>query len=192
MKIADYLSMLDAAERRMGDAFTLLATRHSADAEVRITAMRLATWSLEKRATLGPALETYGSPRSSDSDRIYDALFKPRPGGFGLLRDLHDASVLAHHVFLCWTGVFQAAQALTDKPLTELCRRELERTERQARWLRTMVKNSAPQALTVTPDKASMLKSTLQSMMPRLAIAAGAALFAVGALGVVATIVRRR
>lgn len=155
-------------------------------------ATRLATWSLEKRAALSTAIETYGSARSTDTDRIYDALFKPRPGGYGLLRDLHDGNLLAHHVFLCWTAVHQAAQALFDKPLVELCKREIERTERQARWLRTLVKVTAPQALTVAPDKPSMLRSTLESMMPRLAVAAGAALFAVGALGAVAAFVRRR
>jgi hypothetical protein len=193
MKIADYLDLLDDAERRMTDAFQLLATRHAAHADIRDTAKRLATWSLEKRASLGYAIETYGRARSTDTDRIYDTLFRPRPGGFGLLRDLHDASLLVHHVYLCWTGVAQGAKALADHQLVDLCEREIVRTERQARWLRTQVKVTAPQALTVKPEKVSLVRSTLQSVKPRLALAgAGVALLAVGTLGAVTAIARRR
>jgi hypothetical protein len=182
MKLVDYLSLLDDSERRLADAFTLLATRHAADGDIRDTAINLAKWSTEKRAALAPMLDAYGRTRTHDADRLHDALFKPRLGGFGLLRDVHDASLLVHHVHLCWTAVEQAAKALIDRRLTELCKRELARTERQARWLRTAFKVTAPQALTIVPDKRSELRATLQGMKPRLV--AAASMLAVAVIGV--------
>jgi hypothetical protein len=187
MKITEYLALLDDAEDRMRDAFELLASRHAADAEIRDMAHRLATWSDAKRAALRPAIERYGRARSSGSDLVYRAMFRqPRIGGFGQVRDLHDASLFVHHVFLCWTAVGQAAQALRDKELIGVCKREIVRTERQARWLRTMFLVGTPQALTIVPDKGSELKATLQGMKPRLA--AAASMLAVGALGAVAIV----
>jgi hypothetical protein len=190
MKLLDYLTLLEDSELKMANAFELLATRHSADGDVRHVAKRMATWSLEKRAALRPAIARYGQARSSDIDRLYDVLFRPRPGGYGLVRDIHDASILVHHVYLSWTALDQAAQALQDTELTELCKLELERTEKQARWLRTVFKTSAPQALTIVPEKISELKATLQSMLPRLAVPA-AALGAFAAVTAIAALARR-
>ena len=191
IKLRNYLALLEDAEQRMHDAFELLAARYAADAEIYPTAHQLALWSDEKRAALQSAIERYGRTRRSDTDQLYSILFEqPRIGGFGLVRDIHDASLLVHHVFMCWTAVDQAAQALSDKALVDLAKRELVRTERQARWLRTIFKTATPQALTIVPEKSSELVATLKNWKERVATPA-AALVAMAGLGAFAAIVVR-
>jgi hypothetical protein len=61
----------------------------------------------------------------------------PRSGGLGLLRDLHDLYRMAIECDIAWTLVGQATQGARDETAIEL------------KWLRTRLKEAAPQALVV-------------------------------------------
>jgi hypothetical protein len=186
MKISEYLTLLDDSEQRLADVLELLAVRHATDPEVRDTARHLAQWSSEKRIALAPSLKRYGRGRL-DASRLRDALLHRAPfGGFGLLRDLHDVDILAHHVYVCWVAVEKAAEALFDAELVALGKQELLRTERQARWLRTMIKTTAPQALTVAGDKLSEVRASvpLESRQLRLLAAVGGSVAVLAVAGV--------
>ena len=65
----------------------------------------------------------------------------------GLLRDLHDLYLLASYLDIAWTVVEQAAKAVREdelRGLVEWCAKE---TSAQLSWLRTRMKEAAPQAL---------------------------------------------
>ncbi|HEU5241725.1 MAG TPA: hypothetical protein VFU25_06915, partial [Ornithinibacter sp.] len=72
-----------------------------------------------------------------------------RSGGVGLLRDLHDLYLLVSYLDIAWTMVGQAAKAVRDDELSGVvgwCETE---TSAQLSWLRTRMKEAAPQALVV-------------------------------------------
>jgi hypothetical protein len=72
-----------------------------------------------------------------------------RQGALALLRDLHDLYLMATECELSWALVGQAAAAVRDTELSELVGRCDGDTSRQLKWLRTRMKQAAPQALVV-------------------------------------------
>jgi hypothetical protein len=72
-----------------------------------------------------------------------------RSGGLGLLRDLHDLYLMACECDMAWTLVGQAAQGLRDRDLFEVVQACEGETAIQLKWLRTRMKQAAPQALVV-------------------------------------------
>ncbi|MGC4938172.1 hypothetical protein [Kribbella sp. DT2] len=65
----------------------------------------------------------------------------------GLLRDLQDLYALASFVDITWTVVEQAAQALRDRELLDVVDACEQETTQQLTWLKTRIKQAAPQAL---------------------------------------------
>jgi hypothetical protein len=66
-----------------------------------------------------------------------------------LLRDLHDLYVMAAEVDMSWTLIAQAAQGARDSDLLEVVEACEAETATQMDWLRTQMKQAAPQALVV-------------------------------------------
>jgi hypothetical protein len=82
--------------------------------------------------------------------RLHSQLFTgTRSGGLGLLRDLHDLYLMATECDISWTVVGQAAQGARDTELLEVVQRCAGETAIQLQWLRTRMKQAAPQALVV-------------------------------------------
>src|SRR5204863_9917586 len=78
------------------------------------------------------------------------ALFPgPRPGAFGVLRDLQGLHVLASEVHAANTAVSQAAQGLRDAGLMAACGYVEEQNRRQQAWLHTHLLHRATHTLTV-------------------------------------------
>ena len=72
-----------------------------------------------------------------------------REGGLGLLRDLHDLYLMAAECDMAWTLVGQAAKRLRDAPLLSVVEDCEQHTAVQLKWVRTRMKQAAPQALIV-------------------------------------------
>ena len=72
-----------------------------------------------------------------------------RQGGIGLLRDLHDLYLMATEVDISWTVLRQGAQGARDKALLDLVNACDAETAVHLQWLRTRMKQAAPQALLV-------------------------------------------
>jgi len=70
-----------------------------------------------------------------------------RTGGIGLLRDLQDLYLMAAECDLCWTLVGQAAQGARDEELLQVVQTCESETALQLAWLKTRMKQAAPQAL---------------------------------------------
>jgi hypothetical protein len=67
-----------------------------------------------------------------------------------LLRDLQDLYLMASECDICWTVIGQAAQGARDRGLLDVVRRCEGETAGQRNWLRTRMKQAAPQALVVS------------------------------------------
>ncbi len=95
-------------------------------------------------------VDQYGAETSDEPKQLAGALFHgARIGGIGLLRDLHDLELLAYHVHLCWFALGQGTSALRATALAQLCDELGLETDRQIAWLRTRMREIAPQALVV-------------------------------------------
>ena len=67
----------------------------------------------------------------------------------GVLGDLQDLYLMASNCDITWTLVGQAAKGLRDGDLIEVVTANESRTAVQLKWLRTRMKQAAPQALVV-------------------------------------------
>ena len=99
---------------------------------------------------LAPFANRYGEDRPEEPERLHSELFGgTREGGLGLLRDLHDLYLTATECEVTWALGGLAAQGAHDADLFDVVRRCEDEMTIQLRWLRTRMKQAAPQALIV-------------------------------------------
>ena len=97
----------------------------------------------------------YPSPRSTaeaadEPEALRKALFPaPRPGPFGVLRDLHALTVLLAEVQTATVVLIQVAQGLRDAAMLDACLLADEHVKRQLAWVQNHIKHRAVQTLTV-------------------------------------------
>lgn len=151
MNLSCYLGLLHRAQVDLAEAFEQVGGAHSEEADVRIICGQLAGQCREHAAQLEPFADRYGEDESADEpDRLHSELFKgTRSGGLGLLRDLQDLYLMACECDICWTLVGQAGQGLRDPELVGVVQTCEGDTDVQLKWLRTRMKQAAPQALVV-------------------------------------------
>ncbi|PYY55896.1 MULTISPECIES: hypothetical protein [unclassified Curtobacterium] len=151
MLLPVYLGLLHHAEQSLAESFRQVAEGHAAEPDVFHLCHTLAKQCDDHADALGPVIERYGEADSEDEpERLHaDALSSTRSGPVGLLRDLQDVYVLASLVDITWTMVQQAGRGLRDEELLVVVRQCSAQTELQLSWLRTRMKQAAPQALVV-------------------------------------------
>lgn len=162
MQIPKYLGLVKSSEQQLSDSFLQIANRHEKNAEVRDMCKQFAQWSQDHIISVAPLIDRFGKQEDDEPERIRSALFHgARIGGLGALRDLQDLSLLARQAELNWTALEQAAKSIHDFDLETVCARCKTETERQLSWLTTEIKHSAPQALTVEPDKSATIETSI-------------------------------
>ena len=150
MHVGNYLGILHRSEQDLADAFKTIAAHHGEEPDVYNMCKLLASWSEEHVEDIKPLVERYCEQKSDEPDRLKQTLFEqPRSGSLALVRDLHDLWLLANEIHLCYIILLQAARALRDLEMEEICQQFDEQTERQILWLLTRIKQAAPQALVV-------------------------------------------
>jgi hypothetical protein len=151
MQLAHYLGLLHRTQCDLAAAFREMAGAHADEADVFYICNRLTRQCDRHAGELEPFAERYGEDAPDEPDRLYNELFSgAREGPLGLLRDLHDLYLMCAQADMAWTLVGQAAQGARDEALLEVvkgCERE---TVTQMRWLRTRMKQAAPQTLVVS------------------------------------------
>ena len=150
MHLASYLGLLHLAELKLARAYLAVAADHGDEPDVETLCRRFADQSTAAADALAPFAERYGEDQPEEPERLHSELFAgTRGGGLGLLRDLHDLYLMATECEITWTLVAQAAQGVRDADLlatAEGCQGEVSG---QLSWLRTRMKQAAPQALVV-------------------------------------------
>lgn len=150
MQLAHYLGLLHRAEANLGDAFREIAAAHAEEPDVFHLCERLGQECDRHAERLEPFARRYGEDAPDEPDRLHSELFRgPRSGGLGLLRDLHDLYLMATECDMAWTLVGQAAQGARDRELLEVVEACEGETAVQLKWLKTRMKQAAPQALVV-------------------------------------------
>jgi hypothetical protein len=144
-----YLGLLREAERTLAGSFRQVADGHAEEPDVHALCLTLAAQCDAHREALAPVVARLGEGTPDDEpERLHaGGLSGTRTGPVGLLRDLQDLYLLASFVEITWTMVEQAAQALRDRDLLDVVGRCDQETSTQVRWLRTRMKQAAPQAL---------------------------------------------
>jgi hypothetical protein len=150
MQLAHYLGLLHHAETQLAAAFRDVARGHAAEVDVVHICERLAQECDRHAEQLRPFAERYGEEADDEPDRLRSELFAgTRSGPLGLLRDLHDLYLMATECDVAWTLVAQAAQGVRDEDLLATVRDCEGETAVQLKWLKTRMKQAAPQTLVV-------------------------------------------
>jgi hypothetical protein len=150
MHLANYLGYLHTAELNLAEGFRKVADGHAEEADVYHTCNTLAKQCETHAEQLKSFVDRYGEEAPVEPNRLYHDLFdETRSGGLGLLRDLHDLYLMASTCDISWTMIGQAAQGARDRELLEVVNACDGQTATQIKWLRTRMKQAAPQALLV-------------------------------------------
>jgi hypothetical protein len=150
MNLAHYLGLLHRAELELAAAYRQVGAAHAAEVDVLHVTRTLAGQCEHHAERLGEFAERYGEEADDEPERLHADLFTgARTGGLGLLRDLHDLYLMAAQCDMAWTLVSQAAQGARDLALLAVVTDCESESQTQMRWLRTRMKQAAPQALVV-------------------------------------------
>ena len=141
--LASYLHLLHAGQLALAAAFANVAGAHQDEPDIQVECEMFAEQASHQAQQLAPLV--HGGATESPSTRFGG----PRTGGLGLLRDLHDLSLMATECEISWTAIGQAARGLRDEGLVAVVEHGDAEIKGQIAWLRTRMKQSAPQALVV-------------------------------------------
>jgi hypothetical protein len=148
--LANYLGLLHQAELELAKAFVEVAKAHGHEPDVHVLCLRFAEQGAGHVEALAPFVDRYGEDRPAEPERLHSERFGgTRGGGLGLLRDLHDLYLMATECEVTWALVGQAAQGARDPDLLDTVERCQGEVAAQLKWLRTRMKQAAPQALVV-------------------------------------------
>jgi hypothetical protein len=151
VKLPVYIGMLDEAEATLAASFRVVAEGHVDEPDVHLILQTLAKKCDVHREALKPVIERYGEDVEGEEEHRLTAngVTEVRSGPLALLLDLQDLYVLVHHIDVTWMLVGQAAQGDRDEELQRIVKQCEGDTELQIRWLKTRMKQAAPQALLV-------------------------------------------
>jgi hypothetical protein len=150
--LANYLGYLHQSEQNLAAGFRKVGEGHAAEVDIFHTGNTLAKQCEAHVEALEPFIERYGEEKPTEPDRLYHEFFDgTREGGLGLIRDLHDLYLMANACDIAWTMIGQAAQGAGDTELLEVVTSCEGQTANQIKWLKTRMKQAAPQALLVAP-----------------------------------------
>lgn len=148
--VAEYLGLLNEAEREIAEAFASVAEHHVDEPDIFETCQKFAHMSRFHAEAIKQFTSIFGEASDHEASRVKDSIFQgPRSGGFGLVRDLHDLFLLTTEAHLAWMVLLQTSQALRDKEFIATCTKLGGETDGQRSWLQTRIKQAAPQALLV-------------------------------------------
>ncbi|GAT70493.1 molybdopterin oxidoreductase [Planomonospora sphaerica] len=151
MHLAHYLGLLHRSQTELADALRDVGRGHVDEPDVFHICERLAGQCDEHARRLAPFVGRYSEEAPEEPERLHSTLFSgTRTGGLGLLRDLHDLYLMAAECDISWTLIGQAAQGARDTELIQVVEACEQETAVQLLWLRTRMKQAAPQTLVVT------------------------------------------
>jgi hypothetical protein len=148
LHVPHYLALLVNCKKQLAKEFAALAGRHAEEPAIRDGCAMFGKWSAAHVNDLGKLTERYGSASVADA-KAPDALTGARPGGLGLLRDLHELWLMVNNAHLSIIILVQAARALRDNEMAATLIEIGLETDRQIAWIDTHIKTTAPQVLVV-------------------------------------------
>jgi hypothetical protein len=150
MHLANYLGYLCQTELDLAEGYRKVGEVHAEEADVYHLTHTLAKQCETHAEKLKSFVDRYSEEKPEEPERLYHEFFdKTRSGALGLLRDMQDLYLMASACDIAWTMVGQAAQGARDTELLGVVNACEGETYNQLKWLRTRMKQAAPQALLV-------------------------------------------
>ena len=150
MLLGHYLGLAHRSEGELARAYREVAERHGEEPDVVATCRLLADQCDSHVRALESFVQQYGEEEEGEPQELHSDLFDtPREGSLGFLRDLHDLYLMASEADISWMVIGQAAQGARDHDLFDVVQQCDSGTADQLRWLKTRIKQSAPQTLLV-------------------------------------------
>jgi hypothetical protein len=158
VKLDEAIEGVQDAEAELARRLRTAAERHAAEHDLYHLGHTLARQSAEHVRRLAPFAEKYGtrsrevrpdSPGLLETVRHKGAELLGRSSSAGalLLRDLRELYLSAQETEIAWVVLTQAAQAVRDGDLLAAATPCHAETETCAKWLRSRIKEVAPQVL---------------------------------------------
>ncbi len=150
MHLANYLGYLCQTEFDLADGYRKVGEAHAQEADVYYITHTLAKQCESHAEKLKSFVDRYGEEKPEEPELLYhEFLDQTRSGSLGLLRDMQDLYLVASACDISWTMIGQAAQGMRDGELLEVVDSCEVETSNQLKWLRTRMKEAAPQTLIV-------------------------------------------
>ncbi|CAN5199467.1 hypothetical protein BH24ACT19_BH24ACT19_16210 [soil metagenome] len=150
MHLANYLGYLCQTEVDLADGYRKVGEAHAQEADVYYIMHTLARQCETHAEKLKPFVDRYGEEKPEEPEQLHHKfLDETRSGSLGLLRNMQDLYLMASACDISWTMIGQAAQGTRDPELLEVVDSCEMETSNQLKWLRTRMKEAAPQTLIV-------------------------------------------
>jgi hypothetical protein len=145
------------AEAELGKRLRVTGERHASESDIYHLGHTLARRCAEHLRALAPFAERYDAkPMRDDLDtspglletvrrKSGEILGRSEAAGLLLMADLRELYLAAQHAELAWVVLLQAAKARRDAELIEVVTRCHEEAEACGKWVRTRIKEAAPQ-----------------------------------------------
>jgi hypothetical protein len=160
MKVGKALKQLYDAESELADELQKVGERHAVEHDVYYNGHKLAQQCRDHMDEIRLHADRYDEQLApSDDPDTLDSLLgffrrtnsellgRREETGLLLLRDLRQLYLLAQEVAIDWVVVGQCAQAARDRDLLALTTQLHEETFTQIKWIKTKLKEAAPQVL---------------------------------------------
>jgi hypothetical protein len=160
MYVGPLLKRIHGTETDLAEEYRKTGERHAVEHDVFHGCHTLAKECVARANLLRPFVERYAGERPETEDeepsttenvlallrrKMSEAVGRRESPGVLLLRDLTNLYLAVGECELLWTQARQAAQVLRDVELVELASRSIEQLTIELRWLKTRVKEAAPQ-----------------------------------------------
>ena len=159
MKLGTAIDDAQHAEMELAKQLIGLAERHQAEPDVYHMSLARAHSCAEHVWALRPFLDAYDAHAVDVDDATTPSFLDTlrqgaaaavanRPAsGMALVNDLRDTYGIAHRAEISWIVVQQGAKAARDSNLVSVVAVCVEEAEQTWKWVRTRIKDAAPQAL---------------------------------------------
>ncbi len=159
MKLAVAIGQVQEAERELAVELRKIGERHAVEHDLYHLARTLARRCEEHLERLRPFAGRYGADDAPADvgetpallermrHKTSELLGRSELTGMFLLRDLRNLYLQAQEAEIAWVILGQSARAARDAELVVLVDEVREAAETRGKWLRTRIKESAPQVL---------------------------------------------
>jgi hypothetical protein len=145
------------AEAEVAKRLRVTGERHASESDIYHLGHTLARQCAEHLRALAPFADRYGAKPAPDDVEASPGLLetvrrktgevvgRSESAGLLLMMDLRELYLAAQHAEIAWVVLLQAAKARRDAELIEVVTRCHEQAEMCGKWLRTRIKEAAPQ-----------------------------------------------
>ena len=159
MKLDKAIEQVQDAEADLAGELRKIGERHAVEHDLYHLSHTLARRCQEHLDRLAPFAERYGAPSKTDDvaetpglletlrHKSSELLGRSESTGMLLLRDLRNLYLTAQEAEIAWVILAQTAQVACDRELLRVVTECHEEAETRGKWLRTRIKESAPQVL---------------------------------------------